>query len=71
VAGAVEMFGHVFAGRAIAAQCSAASLARAQMHPPAVGFPAFLACKLNCNFDFLYISYMFTNLVHYTSFKYW
>jgi hypothetical protein len=71
VTGAVEMFGHVFAGRAIAAQCGAASLASAQMHPPAVGLPAFLARKLNGNFNILYISYMFTNLIHYTSFKYW
>jgi hypothetical protein len=58
------MFGHVFAGRAVAAQCSAARLAGAQMHPPAVGLPAFLARELNSNFNILYISYMLTNLIH-------
>ncbi len=71
VTGVMKMLCHVLGGRAVAAKGRAAGLAGPQMHPPAVYLPAFLAHQLVGDLNLLNIFNMLTNLLHYTSLKYW
>ena len=54
----MRMFGRMLIGRTITAQCNAAGLASAQVHPGTVDFYTFLANRDVLRMDVLYLIFM-------------
>ena len=63
MAGAVEVFGHVFVTGLVTAQRCATGLAGAEMHPGGADLYAFLADMLFFLFELFYLPHMGADLI--------